>query len=274
MKKKLITGILLLAACILLLYLLPEEKAAEEELPKEEAALPTLSPAKLSGLRKSAIQNFGAGKPMDSSLQALRDASPADAADMEELLLFWDKTNEKDFVRMDSLPEGLPADDSLCIVILGYALNSDGSMREELVHRLQTGLSASQKYPEAYVLVTGGGTASNNPAATEADAMADWLKKAGVDADRIIIENESQTTAENAVFSERILTKKYPQVTDVAIVTCDYHIPLGCQLFDARFIFSGSKARVKANAACDSEGSMPFSFDSQLKWMLNLLSYD
>ena len=274
MKKKLITALILLAACLLLLFLLPEKEDKPEETISEEEPLPTLSPAKLRNLRRAALQSYAAAHDTGASLKAFREANPADASDMEELLSFWDETNKNGFVSMDRLPEGLPKNDSLCIVILGFALNPDGSMREELIHRLKTGLSAAAQYPEAYVLVTGGGTAGNNRNATEADAMAKWLKEQGLSEERIIIENRSLTTAENAVFSERILTEKYPQVTDVAIVTCDYHIPLGCQLFDARFIFAGSKARVTANAACDSGGTAPFTPDSQLNWMLKLLDYE
>ena len=56
--------------------------------------------------------------------------------------------------------------------VLGFALNDDGIMKDELVGRLQTALASAQKYPNAYVAVTGGGTAKNNPNAIEADQMA------------------------------------------------------------------------------------------------------
>ena len=50
--------------------------------------------------------------------------------------------------------------------------NDDSTMKDELVGRLQTALASAQKYPNAYVAVTGGGTAKNNPNAIEADQMA------------------------------------------------------------------------------------------------------
>ena len=43
-------------------------------------------------------------------------------------------------VNVDVLPDGLPNDDSLCITVLGFALNDDGTMKDELVGRLQTDL--------------------------------------------------------------------------------------------------------------------------------------
>lgn len=41
----------------------------------------------------------------------------------------------------------------------------------------------------AYVAVTGGGTAKNNPNATEADQMAAWMIANGLDENRLIVEN-------------------------------------------------------------------------------------
>ena len=52
--------------------------------------------------------------------------------------------------------------------------------------------------------------------------MAEWLKEHGVAKKRIITEDRSQTTAQNAVFTSEILFDKYPQVKNVAIVSSDY----------------------------------------------------
>ena len=76
----------------------------------------------------------------------------------------------------DALPDGLlPDDDSLCLVALGFQLNPDGTMRDELVERLKVLLTAAKQYPRALIVCTGGGTAANAPAATEAGRMAEWL---------------------------------------------------------------------------------------------------
>ena len=81
---------------------------------------------------------------------------------MQELFSYCDRTNEKDFVNSES-PEGLPDDDSLCIVILGYSLSPYGEVRDELMTRLDAGIEVAEKYPNAYILVTGGGTALREP---------------------------------------------------------------------------------------------------------------
>ena len=67
----------------------------------------------------------------------------------------------------DALPDGLPEDDTLCLVALGFHLNSDGTMREELIERLKVLLAESRKYPNAVIVCTGGPTAAGDP-----DAMA------------------------------------------------------------------------------------------------------
>ena len=147
------------------------------------------------------------------------------------------------------LPDDLPKDDSLCLVALGYRLNTDGSMRNELIERLKVVLAASQKYPNAFIICTGGATAINNPSATEAGRMAEWLRWQGVEARRLIVEDQSLTTAQNAAFSFEILTDNYPQIRQLAIISSDYHIATGALLFGAAAILRDSDISIVSNAA-------------------------
>ena len=147
------------------------------------------------------------------------------------------------------LPEGLPDDDSLCLVALGFQLNPDGTMRDELMERLKVLLAASEQYPNALLVCTGGGTASNDPSATEAGRMAEWLEAQGVNPSRLIVENHSLTTAQNAVYSFDILAEQYPQVRQIAIISSDYHIATGVLLFGAEAILRNSGITVVSNAA-------------------------
>ena len=48
---------------------------------------------------------------------------------------YWSYANNEMILYPDVLPEGLPKDDSLCIVVLGYELAPDGSMKKELIGR-------------------------------------------------------------------------------------------------------------------------------------------
>lgn len=154
----------------------------------------------------------------------------------------------------DILPGGLPDTDELCIVVLGFQLNPDGTMKDELIQRLTVALNSAKKYPNAYIVCTGGGTAAANRSATEAGEMAKWLEEQGIEKDRIIIEDNSITTAQNAIFTYDILTSRYPSVKKIAIVSSDYHIATGELLFRAEPILRANtpgneKLEVVSNAA-------------------------
>ena len=157
------------------------------------------------------------------------DAAQSDA--WRSIMDYWSYAHSKMELNPDVLPDGLPDDDSLCIVVLGYALASDGSMQKELIGRLKVALASAEKYPNAYILCTGGGTASGNSQVTEAGQMASWLEKQGIDPNRIIVENKSYSTTQNAVYSYKILREQYPQVQHLAMVTSDYHMSWGYMAF-------------------------------------------
>ena len=150
---------------------------------------------------------------------------------------------------LSELPDGLPEDDTLALVVLGFQLNPDGTMREELVERLKVALAASKKYPLAVIVCTGGGTAANNPTATEAGRMAEWLKEQGVDPSRLVVEDHSLTTAQNAAYTCSLLSEQHPQVKQIAIISSDYHIATGVLLFGTEAILRDRDLRVVSNAS-------------------------
>ena len=157
------------------------------------------------------------------------DASQADA--WRAIMSDWSYAHSEMVLNPGVLPDGLPQDDSLCIVVLGYALASDGKMQKELVGRLNVALASAEKYPNAYILCTGGGTAADNKKVTEAGQMAAWLRQKGIDDSRIIVENRSYSTSQNALYSYDILRAQYPQVQHLAMVTSDYHMSWGYMAF-------------------------------------------
>ena len=190
-------------------------------------------------LQRRIIAGFDDEEAVPSAEELLEELEALDPVQGElwsRIVEYWHFANEEMEVYEDALPDDLPDDDSLCIVVLGFELNDDGSMQDELLGRLETALSCAEQYPNAYVVCTGGGTAKDNPDVTEAGLMGDWLVEHGLDRDRLIIEDQSHTTAQNAVFSYDILLEKYPQVHDVVIVSSLYHIPWGALLFEASFL--------------------------------------
>ena len=173
----------------------------------------------------------------------------------KQIMDFWNEVNQKNFVNTSVLPDGLPNDDSLCIIVLGFALNSDGTMKQELINRLQVGLDSAKKYPNSYIAVTGGGTAANNPNVTEGGLMGQWLLDHGLDEKRLIVENKAPDTVGNAKNTYKILNTNYPQVKSLAMVTSDYHVPRGSVIFFTQCLLSAYEAGNKplqmiSNAGC------------------------
>ena len=187
-------------------------------------------------------------------LKELR-AVDSDAAERwDGIMALWKSVNTELTVWEGVLPDGLPETDELGIVALGFQLNPDGSMRDELIERLKVLKAGAEKYPRAWIVCTGGGTAAENEAATEAGKMAEWLTENGVAPERVIVEDRSLTTAQNAIFTYDILTEEYPQVKELAIVSSDYHIATGILLFETEAILRAEKAggeamHVVSNAA-------------------------
>lgn len=84
------------------------------------------------------------------------------------------------------------------IVILGYGLNDDGSMRAVLRNRVFTGLAVAQFFPQSPVIVTGGNPRNGQ---TEAAQMRRMLMMFGFPDNRIIVEDRANSTVQNARFS-------------------------------------------------------------------------
>lgn len=192
-------------------------------------------------------------------LEQLNVLDPALGALWGKIMPLWSEVNRGLVIHASILPDGLPEDESLCIVVLGFQLHPDGSMAEELRGRCETALRCAEKYPKALIAVTGGGTAWQNPNATEAGVMAAWLTEHGVDASRILVEAESRTTADNAVFTSALLRERHPEVKSLAIVTSDYHMPLGVLLFQEEALLAEYETgtlpfSVVSNAALDTDG--------------------
>ena len=187
----------------------------------------------------------------DRILELLGELEATDAPTAEKWAkILWCWADKDLIIHEDVLPDDLPDTDELCLVGLGFQLNPDGSMKDELIHRLETLKRCAEKYPNAMIVCTGGGTAKDNPDVTEAGEMAKWLREHGVRASRIIVENLSQTTAQNASYTMNILKKEFPRVKKLAIISSDYHIATGVLLFRAEAILRDEpELEVISNAA-------------------------
>ena len=209
---------------------------------KKDAAAP--DPDRVKKIVEEMVIDYGAygaeaKEKVNSLLETLKD--PETGARWKKIMQIWTSGELGQPLNYGVLPDGLPETDELCIVVLGFQLNPDGSMKDELVERLQVALRSAEKYPNAYIVCTGGGTAKENDSATEAGKMAEWLIGQGIPAERVIIENKSLTTAQNAIYTYDILTSRYPSVKTLAIVSSDYHIATGELLFKAEAILRAAE---------------------------------
>lgn len=186
----------------------------------------------------------------------IKEQDPKQGAAWEKIMFDWAWINDDMPVYEDTIPSDLPTDDSLCIVVMGFGLNADGSIRPELENRLQVALAFANQYPRAYVLVTGGQTGAVE-GITEAGQMAAWLQEKGLSSGRVIQENQSLSTTANAVNCYKLLTRNYPHVDAIAVVTSDYHIAQSCAMFAAVSNYQsgykgGKTLELVGNAVCDT----------------------
>ena len=210
-------------------------------------------------------------------LAELKTANPDLGRMWEGIADYWFYVCRDFTVNAGSLPDGLPQDESLGIVVLGFQLLSDGQMAPELIGRLETALACAAQYPNARLIVTGGGTASGNHSATEADVMAAWLEEHGIEKAKIIVENRSLTTDQNASNTCSILATQYPGIRQIAMVSSDYHVALGSMLFtEAALLYAyehdcAAPYEVVSNAGFATSGnpvySNPRMFPSDM-WIL------
>lgn len=243
MTKQILSGIctvvMLICACFSVL--------AEDASPAQEL------------IERMVVSYAAYGERDAQAPEELSAADPVLAKKWEQILDLW----EAPVPVNEELPDSLPGDDTLCLVALGFQLNPDGSMRDELIERLKVLLAAAEKYPHAVIVCTGGGTASDDPTATEAGKMAEWLHEQGVDPSRIYVEDKSITTAQNAIFTFDILEEYCRQVTQIAVISSDYHIATGTLLFGAESILRDSPVSIVSNAAWQApSGSLSAMFQA------------
>lgn len=113
------------------------------------------------------------------------------------------------------------------IVVFGAATRQGGRLSEPLKRRLQRAREEAHKHPEAPIIVSGG--AVKGPA--EGPVMRRWLTRHGVDADRIIVEDQARYTLDNAQRVVPLLRKLAP--SNVVLVTSASHMARAFALLDA-----------------------------------------
>ncbi|CAN7544619.1 YdcF family protein [Mesorhizobium sp. LjRoot246] len=105
----------------------------------------------------------------------------------------------------------------------GYELNSGGD------RMVETAILA-RRFPAAKVIVSGGTGELFLDGEGDAATAPRLLTALGVTADRLILENKSRNTYENAVFTKELVTPKAGETW--LLVTSAFHMPRAKALFD------------------------------------------
>jgi len=112
------------------------------------------------------------------------------------------------------------------IVILGYALNADGSLSQTLQERLKLALKLFTLNPESTIIPSGG---MAREGITESYAMKSWLIEHGVPKDKIFIECNSKDTVGNGVYSVKIM--KELKIENATIISSASHMRRALSIF-------------------------------------------
>ena len=111
--------------------------------------------------------------------------------------------------------------EKIAVVVLGNRLNDDGTITSIQEERLHLALELEEQYKPNYFILSGG-VANPIPKISEAEAMYDYLLKKGIEKERLILEDKSHSTVENAKYSVPII--KELNIELVIICTSLYHL--------------------------------------------------
>ena len=106
-------------------------------------------------------------------------------------------------------------------IILGNRLNDACSFSKYQEERLEMALEIEELFKPDYFILTGGVA---NPVAiiSEADAMYKYLVDKGLEKERLIKEDQSHSTYENALYSLPIAKELGAEL--IIVCTSDYHL--------------------------------------------------
>ena len=104
------------------------------------------------------------------------------------------------------------------LIVLGAKVEADGSPSKALQRRINAAAEYLEQNPQTIVIASGG-QGADEPM-SEAVCIRNGLAAKAIDENRVLLEDQSTTTAENMEFSKAMMR----QTAQVGIVTNNYHI--------------------------------------------------
>ncbi|MGF1760888.1 YdcF family protein [Photobacterium sagamiensis] len=181
-------------------------------------------PTDAQALYMKAIYSKGTGlQGYDAAYQTMSIAKPNAAKAMKDVVTAVDALWEKPVYK--EAPDVSP--DGLGILALGSPANPDGTPQPRLQNTLNRTLELANAFPKSPIFVTGGAIYTSM---TESQAMKNWLVKNGVDADRIVMEDQARDTVGNAINIMPYL--KEQKLDRLLLVTVEYHLRRSALIID------------------------------------------
>lgn len=135
--------------------------------------------------------------------------------------------------RFPSWPGGEP--DPAGFVVLGGAVTPDVSRARDAVslneaaERMTAAVELASRYPQAKIVFSGGNGSMIGREGTEAEAALRLFASLGIPTERIVVEDQSRNTIENAMFAKDIAAPRPGQRW--LLVTSAYHMPRAIGVF-------------------------------------------
>jgi uncharacterized SAM-binding protein YcdF (DUF218 family) len=123
------------------------------------------------------------------------------------------------------------------IIVLGGAINPDltavrgAAEINSSAERMTTAAVLARRFPDAKIVLSGGNANPFHPLSTEAEVGRQLLEGLGVAAGRIVMEDRSRNTYENAIFTRETVHPKAGE--QWLLVTSAYHMPRAMGVFRA-----------------------------------------
>ncbi len=148
----------------------------------------------------------------------------------------------------------------------------------DAAERLTETLRLARRLPATKVVFTGGSAAMQGPGNTARQEVGRYLKDVGLAADRVVLEDQSRNTWENALYTRRLL--RPAQSDRFLLVTSAWHMPRAVGAFQAAGL-RVTAYPVDYRTRGPADLTQPFSFlpnglrrmDKAVKEWIGLLAY-